>query len=60
VTSALSGEGIAELTAAISQRLVPNPTNPGDAVPFASPHIEWIEAVAAAVLPGGQECKESV
>jgi len=47
LTSAQSGEGILELAAAVSRRLVPDPPNPGDAVPCTVPQVEWIERVSA-------------
>ena len=52
LTSAHSGEGILELAGAISRRLVPDPTNPGEAVPCTLPQIERIDK-ASATLSGG-------
>jgi tRNA modification GTPase len=42
--SALHGQGIAELLAAISRRLVPDPPPPGVAVPFTDKQIEAVES----------------
>lgn len=41
--SALAGEGIAGLAAAIARRLVPNPPPPGAAVPFTPQLAELVE-----------------
>lgn len=60
LTSARSGEGILELAQAISRRLVRDPPNPGEAVPFTAPQVEWIERVLAGLSDGGQENPESV
>ncbi len=52
LASAHSGEGILELAGAIWRRLVPDPPNPGDAVPCTLPQTEWIEKIGA-TLSGG-------
>jgi len=52
LTSALRGEGIAELAREIATRLVPDPPNPGDAVPFTPPQIERIEKLDTALSVG--------
>lgn len=43
LTSATTNHGIEELLTAISQRLVPNPPNAGEAVPFLQEHIDWLK-----------------
>jgi len=42
-TSALMGDGIAALLAAIAQRLVPKPPPPGSAVPFTEQQVHLLE-----------------
>lgn len=46
-TSALHGEGIAELIEAVVGRLVPKPPPPGAAVPFTESQIAQLQAMAA-------------
>jgi tRNA modification GTPase len=46
-TSALRGEGIANLLECISHRLVPDPPAPGAAVPFTEEHCVRLRAMAA-------------
>jgi tRNA modification GTPase len=48
-TSALTGEGIAELIAAIGRALVPRAPEPGFAVPFMAEQVAALEAARAAV-----------
>ena len=48
--SAQSGAGIPGLCAAISNRLVPNPPSPGEAVPFPSSVHDCLKAVRRAIL----------
>jgi tRNA modification GTPase len=50
--SAESGEGIAELIAAIADCLVPDPPDPGDAVPFRADHLDALVAARADLLAG--------
>ncbi len=45
-TSALRGEGIADLLDAMVQRLVPEPPPPGTAVPFTEAHCSRLRAMA--------------
>jgi len=45
-TSALRGDGLEELLAAISRRLVPEPPQPGEGVPFAEEHFVRLERLA--------------
>jgi tRNA modification GTPase len=49
LTSAVTGEGIAELVAAIGQTLVPNPPPAGTAVPFQADQLTAIERARQAV-----------
>jgi tRNA modification GTPase len=44
-TSAIAGVGIAELAAAIVKHLVPDPPEPGVAVPFTRRQVRWLEAI---------------
>lgn len=48
-TSAVTGEGIAELAAAIERSLVPAPPEPGAAVPFIQRHIEALGVARSAI-----------
>ena len=48
-TSALTGDGIAELITAIAETLIPNPPAPGTAVPFAVEQIAALEAARVAI-----------
>ena len=48
-TSAVTGEGIDALIAAIGAKLVPQPLAPGTAVPFTADQTERLEAARAAV-----------
>jgi 50S ribosomal subunit-associated GTPase HflX len=48
-TSAVTGEGIAELVAAIGISLVQNPPAPGEAVPFTTSQIESLVVASQAV-----------
>jgi tRNA modification GTPase len=48
-TSAVTGEGIADLVAAVGRALVPSAPAPGSAVPFTSDQIEALDAAHAAV-----------
>jgi tRNA modification GTPase len=41
--SAVTGDGLPELITAIVARLVPNPPQPGDAVPFNVWHVEELQ-----------------
>lgn len=54
--SAHSGAGLAELAAAIVERLVPQPPTPGEAVPFLESHVALLtriqDRLAAHDLPG--------
>jgi tRNA modification GTPase len=50
--SAEQGEGVAELIAAIADRLVPDPPAPGDAVPFRADHLDALVAARADLLAG--------
>ncbi|HEV8061057.1 MAG TPA: GTPase [Gemmataceae bacterium] len=43
VVSALTGQGISELSSAIANKLVPEPPNPGDAVPFTATLCDEID-----------------
>jgi tRNA modification GTPase len=52
MVSAESGEGIAELIAAIVDRLVPDPPTPGDAVPFRADHLDALVSARADLLAG--------
>jgi tRNA modification GTPase len=52
VTSALTGEGIAELVQAIALRLVPSPPAGGAAVPFRPEHLAALESARVAVISG--------
>ncbi len=49
LTSALTGEGMAELAAAIGRRLVPSAPTPGTAVPFTEAQVTSLAAARAAV-----------
>jgi tRNA modification GTPase len=51
--SALSGQGIDELSAAISQTLVPDPPPAGAAVPFTEPQIARVQSL----VEGNAECR---
>jgi len=48
-TSALTGEGIEALAAAIGRSLVPNPPAGGVAIPFTPPHVESLEVARNAI-----------
>ena len=48
LVSAKTREGLEQLCAAISRRLVPAPPLPGEAVPFTTRQRAWIESLAAA------------
>jgi tRNA modification GTPase len=48
-TSALTGHGIAELTAAIGESLVPNPPASGAAVPFTAGQVELLAVARTAI-----------
>jgi tRNA modification GTPase len=48
-TSAVTGQGIAELVAALGSSLVPNPPLPGMAVPFTAAHVESLVVARQAV-----------
>ncbi len=48
-TSALTGEGIAELAATIGESLVPNPPALGDAVPFTAQQVEALAVARSAI-----------
>jgi tRNA modification GTPase len=50
--SAQTGVGIAELCEALSRQLVPNPPQPGDAVPVTAAQVEWVRQRFA--LAGGR------
>jgi 50S ribosomal subunit-associated GTPase HflX len=47
--SAVTGEGIADLIAAIAEALVPSRPAPGAAVPFTAEHVAALEAARAGV-----------
>lgn len=49
-TSALTGQGIAELASAIGKSLVPLPPPPGAAVPFTAAHVESLAAARQAIV----------
>jgi tRNA modification GTPase len=49
LTSALSGQGIETLIAAIGQALVPDPPAEGAAVPFTAEHVQRLDVARAAV-----------
>jgi tRNA U34 5-carboxymethylaminomethyl modifying GTPase MnmE/TrmE len=49
-TSALTGEGIADLVAAIGLTLVPSPPAAGAAVPFTTEQIAQFDAAGAAIF----------
>ena len=49
ITSALTGEGIAELAAAIGRSLVPDPPAAGAAIPFLPEHAEYLEVARSAI-----------
>jgi tRNA modification GTPase len=51
-TSALTGEGIDTLLAAIATKLVPNPVEPGAAVPFMELHVSLLRSIGDAVAKG--------
>ena len=51
-TSALRGQGIDRLLHAISERLVPDPPLPGEAVPFAAAQRAYLQATLDAVQDG--------
>jgi len=55
VVSALTGQGLDRLTAAIARHLVGDPPPPGAAVPFTPDQIEALEVAAAAVARGDLE-----
>jgi tRNA modification GTPase len=55
LTSALTGEGIGELVAAIAGRLAPDPPGAGAAVPFTVDQVDALEAAAAALARQGVE-----
>jgi tRNA modification GTPase len=48
-TSALTGEGIEALAAAIGRSLVPDPPAAGAAIPFTPPHVESLEVARNAI-----------
>jgi tRNA modification GTPase len=48
-TSALTGEGIAELIAAVGRVLVPFPPPPGSAIPFSAKQVAALDCARAAV-----------
>jgi len=50
--SAQSGAGLAELARGIVARLVPNPPEPGDAVPFLESHVELLERIKQSLAAG--------
>ncbi len=50
--SAQSGVGLAELARAVVSRLVPNPPEPGDAVPFLESHVELLERLKQSLAAG--------
>ena len=52
LTSALYGDGVPGLAQAICKRLVPDPPEPGQAVPFAVAQIDWIDRVDSALTRG--------
>jgi len=52
LVSALDGRGIESLLKTIAERLVPNPPNPGEAVPFLDEHVTALEAATAALDRG--------
>ncbi|NUQ62577.1 MAG: 50S ribosome-binding GTPase [Pirellulales bacterium] len=52
-TSAIRGDGIDELVAAIAHRLVPDPPSADAAVPFTASHVEALRFAAAALVQGG-------
>ena len=49
-TSAVTGDGIADLAQAIVRRLVPQPPMPGQAVPFTHRQIDALQAIQQALL----------
>ena len=49
LTSALTGEGIAALAAAIGRSLVPDPPAAGAAIPFTPQHVESLEVARNAI-----------
>ncbi len=51
-TSAITGEGIAELLTAISRCLVPDPPEPGAAMPFRTAQIQALERAITALDEG--------
>jgi tRNA modification GTPase len=53
--SALRGDGIEALAAAIADRLVPEPPRPGDAVPFAAEHQRWLDDLEQSGFPLARE-----
>jgi tRNA modification GTPase len=50
--SAIDGRGIDDLIAAITDRLVPNPPLPGQAVPFLDDHTAALQAASEALAAG--------
>jgi tRNA modification GTPase len=52
LTSALTGEGLAELLRLIADCLVPRPPQPGEAVPFLEEHCTVLDAAAASLVRG--------
>jgi tRNA modification GTPase len=60
LTSALSGEGVQALVAAIAQRLVPAPPPPGAAVPFTEAQIETLQSAADALREGDADRAVSI
>jgi tRNA modification GTPase len=55
LASALNGEGVAEIAAAIAGRLVPMPLDAGEAVPFTASQAAAVEAALAACREGKAE-----
>ena len=59
-TSALYGDGIEALVAAIARRLVPAPPPPGAAVPFTAEQIDALRAAEAAMVRGEPPVAEAL
>lgn len=53
--SATTGQGLEELIALVTERLVPQAPQPGDAVPFTERHVTRLSAVAEALAAGNVE-----
>ena len=58
-TSAKTGQGIADLAQAIATRLVPNPPQAGEAVPFAHDQVQQLQATALDLAASNVEAANS-